>query len=54
LGRFAVRDMKQTVAVGVVKVANKKAPVKKWFSENPVYLFAFLLLQIFIFFESFQ
>ncbi len=29
LGRFAVRDMKQTVAVGVVKVANKKAPVKK-------------------------
>ena len=29
LGRFAVRDMKQTVAVGVVKVANKKAAVKK-------------------------
>ena len=29
LGRFAVRDMKQTVAVGVVKVANKKAPAKK-------------------------
>jgi elongation factor 1-alpha len=29
LGRFAVRDMKQTVAVGVVKVANKKAPGKK-------------------------
>jgi elongation factor 1-alpha len=29
LGRFAVRDMKQTVAVGVVKNANKKAPVKK-------------------------
>ena len=24
LGRFAVRDMKQTVAVGVIKVANKK------------------------------
>lgn len=29
LGRFAVRDMKQTVAVGVVKVANKKQPAKK-------------------------
>lgn len=29
LGRFAVRDMKQTVAVGVVKVANKKAAGKK-------------------------
>jgi elongation factor 1-alpha len=28
LGRFAVRDMKQTVAVGVVKQANKKV-VKK-------------------------
>jgi elongation factor 1-alpha len=27
LGRFAVRDMKQTVAVGVVKVANKKTAV---------------------------
>jgi elongation factor 1-alpha len=27
LGRFAVRDMKQTVAVGVVKVANKKGLV---------------------------
>lgn len=29
LGRFAVRDMKQTVAVGVVKVANKKVAGKK-------------------------
>lgn len=29
LGRFAVRDMKQTVAVGVIKVANKKDPTKK-------------------------
>ena len=29
LGRFAVRDMKQTVAVGVVKVSNKKAAGKK-------------------------
>jgi len=28
LGRFAVRDMKQTVAVGVVKQANKKV-IKK-------------------------
>lgn len=27
LGRFAVRDMKQTVAVGVVKDVQKKAPV---------------------------
>jgi len=29
LGRFAVRDMKQTVAVGVIKKTNKKEPVKK-------------------------
>jgi len=29
LGRFAVRDMKQTVAVGVVKVSNKKQAAKK-------------------------
>lgn len=28
LGRFAVRDMKQTVAVGVVKVSNKKTAKK--------------------------
>jgi len=26
LGRFAVRDMRQTVAVGVVKAVTKKAP----------------------------
>ena len=32
LGRFAVRDMKQTVAVGVIKAANKKEgkTTKKW------------------------
>lgn len=29
LGRFAVRDMKQTVAVGVIKVTNKKDSTKK-------------------------
>jgi elongation factor 1-alpha len=29
LGRFAVRDMRQTVAVGVVKSVNKKAPGAK-------------------------
>jgi len=31
LGRFAVRDMKQTVAVGVIKSVNKKVidPKKK-------------------------
>ncbi len=29
LGRFAVRDMKQTVAVGVVKGVEKKQPTKK-------------------------
>ena len=29
LGRFAVRDMKQTVAVGVIKGTNKKDPTKK-------------------------
>lgn len=29
LGRFAVRDMKQTVAVGVIKACNKKDPKKK-------------------------
>jgi len=28
LGRFAVRDMKQTVAVGVIKAVEKKAPKK--------------------------
>jgi elongation factor 1-alpha len=29
LGRFAVRDMKQTVAVGVIKQVEKKQPTKK-------------------------
>ena len=29
LGRFAVRDMKQTVAVGVIRKVNKKAPAAK-------------------------
>ena len=29
LGRFAVRDMKQTVAVGVIKAVEKKQPAKK-------------------------
>lgn len=29
LGRFAVRDMKQTVAVGVIKQTEKKEPAKK-------------------------
>jgi elongation factor 1-alpha len=29
LGRFAVRDMKQTVAVGVIKAVNKTQPKKK-------------------------
>lgn len=29
LGRFAVRDMKQTVAVGVIKSVEKKQPTKK-------------------------
>jgi len=28
LGRFAVRDMKQTVAVGVIKAVEKKQPKK--------------------------
>lgn len=28
LGRFAVRDMKQTVAVGVIKGTTKKDPKK--------------------------
>jgi elongation factor 1-alpha len=30
LGRFAVRDMKQTVAVGVIKSTTKKEAAKKW------------------------
>jgi hypothetical protein len=47
LGRFAVRDMKQTVAVGVVKQANKKAAGKKWFSKNSVYLFSNFLFFLF-------
>jgi len=29
LGRFAVRDMRQTVAVGVIKSVTKKAPGEK-------------------------
>jgi len=29
LGRFAVRDMRQTVAVGIIKSVNKKAPTGK-------------------------
>jgi len=29
LGRFAVRDMKQTVAVGVIKSVDKKTADKK-------------------------
>jgi len=29
LGRFAVRDMKQTVAVGVIKEVTKKETVSK-------------------------
>jgi elongation factor 1-alpha len=29
LGRFAVRDMKQTVAVGVIKATTRKEPTKK-------------------------
>jgi len=29
LGRFAVRDMKQTVAVGVIKGVERKAPKTK-------------------------
>jgi len=33
LGRFAVRDMKQTVAVGVIKSVDKKTITKKW--EKP-------------------
>ena len=32
LGRFAVRDMKQTVAVGVIKNTQKKQATKKWFT----------------------
>jgi len=30
LGRFAVRDMKQTVAVGVIKGVERKVVAKKW------------------------
>ena len=29
LGRFAVRDMKQTVAVGIIKETTKKVEVSK-------------------------
>jgi elongation factor 1-alpha len=29
LGRFAIRDMKQTIGVGVIKTVNKKEPTKK-------------------------
>ena len=33
LGRFAVRDMKQTVAVGVIKAVDKKELKKKWWNK---------------------
>jgi elongation factor 1-alpha len=29
LGRFAVRDMRQTVAVGIIKAVTKKEPEEK-------------------------
>lgn len=35
LGRFAVRDMKQTVAVGVVKEVQKKVPTSEKTSKEP-------------------
>jgi elongation factor 1-alpha len=35
LGRFAVRDMRQTVAVGVVKDIEKKAPAEKNTKTTP-------------------
>jgi elongation factor 1-alpha len=35
LGRFAVRDMRQTVAVGVIKEVNKKAPGSKKGGDAP-------------------
>lgn len=34
LGRFAVRDMKSTVAVGVIKAIEKKDNKKKWIFSN--------------------
>jgi hypothetical protein len=42
--------MKQTVAVGVVKVAHKKGAVaaKKWFSEKTLYIYShFSFLYVF-------
>ena len=42
LGRFAVRDMRQTVAVGVIKAVEKKDAAGKvsFFLPTCMYLFA--------------
>lgn len=45
LGRFAVRDMKQTVAVGVIKGTTKKE-AKKWFKYVDISSILFSLLNI--------
>lgn len=34
LGRFAVRDMRQTVAVGVIKVCHYSKPINVSFLKN--------------------
>jgi len=36
LGRFAVRDMKQTVAVGVIKAVDKKVATKETKTKSAV------------------
>ncbi len=44
LGRFAVRDMKQTVAVGVIKGTDRKQLAKKWLKN--MLLLSFVILYI--------
>ena len=46
LGRFAVRDMRQTVAVGVIKSVEKEE-IKVFYKINPSGLIHFLRIKIF-------
>ena len=54
LGRFAVRDMKQTVAVGVIKGTDKKQPAKKWLKKCIIICNYFYKIKIFPFLFSLE
>ena len=54
LGRFAVRDMRQTVAVGVIKVIHYKLMVHEYYFNRKtvhsnVVIFTFLCLNYYFF-----